>query len=350
MKHLMIVGTVAATTLLAAAGCGGSNVSPGPASYLAVSGSKVDFIQWRPTPGGHLDGVMTEGSAGGSGSAQTLSVTSAPFTGTATGKSVKLTFTVPYFLRPQAHGTLNGSVLTMTVPQSDGTVRQVKFRQSDRGAYDHAIAALRTKIRRATVVAAHQQASRRGQPAHAQAERSTQSSLNALYKESSLALGGKLSNGLARLADGIKTARSHLAKEEQDASGDNKYCSAAFTVTGDAQAVDGALQNAQGAVLSLMADITTVRRDIAITTAYLRHLSRSGLPAPSHASNVIASANSSVKQAIVTANSYIDQVNAIDARARTLAGTMATRACSGARSGASPHPIPPIGQGGGNHR
>src|SRR5262249_608969 len=152
------------------------------------------------------------------------------------------------------------------------------FRQSDKSDYEHAISALRTKIRRAAVVAAKKQASNRGQPAHAQAEQITQSSLNALYRESSLAVGSKLSNSLARLADDIEAARSHLAREKQDASGDNKYCGAAFTVTGDAEAVNGALQKAQGSVLALMPDITAVQHDVAMTTAYLRHLSKSGLP------------------------------------------------------------------------
>lgn len=330
MKHLIIVGTVA--VLLTAAGCSGSDATPGPASYLAVSASKVAFIQWRMTSGGHLHGMITESGVGGSGSAQRLSVSSAPFTGTITGNSVRLTFAVLYFLRADAHGTRSGSALTMHVPQSDGTVRRVRFSQASKADFDRAIAALRTRIRHATIRAAKQQT-----------EQSAQRTLNALYEESSIAHGGRLADGLARLADAIQAARSHLMREMADASGGNKYCAAAFTVTGDAKAVDGALQNAQGAVLSLMPDILAVRHDAATANAYLRHLSRSGLPAPSLATNVIASANSSLQQATATANSYIDQVNAIDARAHTLADNMATRACSGARSGSSTHPIPPIG-------
>ena len=349
MRRLIIAGVVAAV-LVAATGCSGSDAPAGPTSYLAVGASKVAFIQWRATSGGHLHGMIREGRIGGSGSAQVLSLTSAPFTGTMTHNSVKLIFAVPYFLRANAHGTLNGSVLTIALPQSDGTIRQAKLSQSDKAGYDHAIVALRTRIRHASVVAAKQQAARRGQTAHAQTEQSTQSSLNALYEESSISRGGKLAGAVARLADDIGVARSHLAKEKQDSSGDNKYCGAAFTVTGDAQKVDGALLNAQGAVLALVPAITAVRRDVAVTKAYLRHLSKSGLPAPSHASNVISSANSSVKQVIVTANSDIGKINAIDARAWAFADHMATRKCSGARSGASPQPIPPIGQAGGNQR
>lgn len=240
MKRLIIPGVVTAV-LLAATGCSGSDAPAGPASYLAVGRSDVAFIQWHATSGRHLQGIITEGRIGGSGSAQALSVTSAPFTGTTRRNAVTLTFAVPYFLRTHAHGTLSGSALTIALPQSDGTIKQAKFSQSDKAGYNHAIAALRAKIRHASVVAAKQQADRRRQTAHAQAEQSTQSALNALYTESSIAHGGKLAAVLARLADNIPVARSHLAKEKQDASGDNKYCGAAFTVTGDAQKVDGAL-------------------------------------------------------------------------------------------------------------
>lgn len=346
MKRPTIAGAAAAV-LLAVAGCGGGpDVSPGPAGYLASGSSKVAFIQWHTASHRLLYGRITEGSVGGSGPAQALSVSSAPFTGTTTGNSVRLTFGELYFFRTHAHGTLKSGELTMAVPRPDGTVGQVRFSQASKADFDRAIAALRAKVRRANVLAARQQASRRRQSAHAQAEQSAQSSLNALYRESSIALGGRLAAGVARLADGIKAARLHLATEEQHASGDNKYCGAAFTVAGDAQTVDGALQNAQGAVLSLVADITIIRRDVAMATAYLRHLSRSGLPAPSQASNVIANANASAKHAIVTANSYIDQINAIDLRARTLADKMATRKCSSARSGSAQRPIPHIGQAG----
>jgi len=285
---------------------------------------------------------------GGSGSAQTLSVNSAPFTGTMAGNSVRLTFAVPYFLRAHAHGRLNGSDLTMMVPQSDGTARQATFSQSDKAGYDHAIARLHARIRHAAILSAKQQASSQRQPAHAQVEQSTQRTLNALDSESGLAVGGKLAAGLAGLADTVQAARSHLAREKLDASGANKYCSAALTVTGDSEAVGGALQHAQGAILSLMPDITAVRHDIATTAANLRHLRRSGLPVPSRASDVIATANSRLRQAIVTANVFIDQVNAIAVRAITLSDNMAVRRCSGARSGVVPRPIPPIAPASGN--
>jgi hypothetical protein len=345
MKHLIIAGTAAAT-LLAAASCsgsgetGGSGRSGGPASYLTVSNSKVAFIQWRATSKGSLHGTITEGNVGGSTPAETLSVSSAPFAGTMRGSSVTLTFAVSYFLHTRAQGTLSGSTLTLQVPQSDGTTRQAKLSQSDEASYNRAIAALRSTIRHANLVAAQQQAGQ--QPADAQAEQVTQSALSELYKDSSLAFGGVLARGLTHFADHIQAARSDLATEKRDTSGNNSYCGAAFKVVGKYQSIDGGVQAVEGDVKSMMGDISIVQNDIATANAHLRKLSKAGLPAPSSASRVIADAKASLRQAIAKANSYIDQINAIDTRAHSIADNMATGKCSGNRSGSPVRPIPHI--------
>jgi hypothetical protein len=341
MKRLIIAGTAAAT-LLAATSCAGSRSSgqpggsgrPGdPASYLAVSDSKVAFIQWRATSKGHMHGTITEGNVGASAPAETLSVSSVPFTGTRSGSSVTLTFAGLYFLQTRTQGRLSGSTLTAGVPQSDGTVKQATFSQSDEASYNRAIANLRNRIRQANQLAAQQQ------PANGQAAQGAQSALAALYKDSSLASGGRLAGGLAHFTHSVQTAQSDLAAEKQDASGSNGYCVAAYRASGDAQTVDGGLLAVQGDVQAIMADIAIIHADIATANAHLRHLSKAGLAAPSSAYGVIADAKVSLTQAITKANSYIDQMNAIDAQAHSIANDMATRRCSGARSGATTHPI-----------
>jgi hypothetical protein len=350
MKRLIIAGAAAAT-LLATASCAGSRSSGGaggsagsgkpgdPASYLAVSDSKVAFIQWRTAAKGRMNGTITEGNVGASAPAEMLSVSSVPFTGTRTGDAVTLTFAGMYFLQTSVQGRLSGSTLTAEVPQSDGTVKQVRFSQSDEASYNRAMAKLRGTIRQANDVAAQQQ------PANTQAAQATQgaqSALGALYKDSSLGSGGRLAGGLARFTHSMQVAQSDLATEKQDAAGSNGYCVAAYRASGDAQTVDGSLLAVQGDVQAMTADIAIVQADIAAASAHLRHLSKAGQPAPSSAYAVIANAKVSLAQAIAKANAYIDQVNAIDAQAHSIADHMATRACSSARSGATAHPVPHI--------
>jgi hypothetical protein len=341
MKHLLIACPVAAI-LLAAAGCIKSEVPSGPASYLAVSNSKVTFIQWRTAHDGHLQGTITEHGVGGSAPAQKVSSSSERLTGTMTGKSVRLTFARLYFLHAGAHGTVNGDVLTMWVPQSDGTIRKSNFSQSGTSGYDRAVARLHSKVRHANLLAAKQQARQHEGPVNAQARRNTQKALSTLYATSSLASGGALAHRIARFAEHVHAARAHLAAERKEASLSKKYCRAAFRVTGDAKAVDGALLSVQGDVVALKADVTNIRQDVRTTNALLRHLKKAGVSMPSSAAGVIASASANLKQAIAKANFYIDQINATDAKARSISNKMAMGRCSGAQNGAVLHPIPHI--------
>jgi hypothetical protein len=226
--------------------------------------------------------------------------------------------------------------LTAGVPQSDGTIKQATFTQSDQASYNRAIAKLRSRVRQANQLAAQQQ------PASGQAAQGAQSALGALYKDSSLASGGRLAGGLAHFAHSLQTGQSDLATEKQDASGSNGFCVAAYRASGDAQTVDGGLLAMQGDVQAMMADIAIIQADIAAATAHLRHLSKAGMAAPSSAYGVVASARVSLAQAIAKANSYIDQMNATDIQAHSIANAMATRRCSGAKSGAVARPIPHI--------
>jgi len=342
MKHLIIAGSVAAI-LLATSGCSGSTASASPTSFLAENNSRVVFIHWTKS-GDRLHGTITEDTVGGSGSAQTLSVNSAPFTGTMSGNSVNLTFGSLYFLHTGAHGTLGGSVLTMAVPQSDGTAQQTNLSQSGKAAYDRAAARLNSNITHANLLAASQQASRGPQSPRGQAEHSAQIALTTLYRDASLAAGSRLADSMARFEYHIHAAGSHLAAEKSKAAlGDNKHCSTAYAVTGDALAVNGASLAVQGDITAMTAAITTVRYDIATAEARLRHLTRAGVSAPSQASRVIATANTDMKQAIFGANSYISQINAIDTRAKSVADNMASGKCSDARSGSLVvRPIAPL--------
>src|SRR5258708_35026329 len=104
MKHLTI-GGFAATMLLAAAGCSGSAVPSGPASYLTASNSKVAFIHWRTASNCHLRGTITENGIRGSAPAQTVSKNNEQFTGTMRGKSVTLKVSASYLLQNRCHRT-----------------------------------------------------------------------------------------------------------------------------------------------------------------------------------------------------------------------------------------------------
>ena len=339
MKFLTIAGTaVMVLAIGSCAGSSGSSSSDGPANYLAVSNSKVAFIRWQATSHGHLRGTITYRNVGGSAPAEKMAVNSAPFTGTVRGNSVRLTFGALYFLHTGAHGTLSGSRLMLRLPGSDGAIQQVTFSQSDMASYHLAIVALGRTVGHANQQAAQLQG-QQTKPARVQVEQSAQRDLRTLYNDSNLAAGSKLSGGVARFADDIQTAKSDLATQKHDSSGAKGFCKAAFTVSGDAQSVDGDLAAVQGDAKTLVADVSNVRHDIVTAKADLRKLAKAGLPAPSSAATAISSAKANLKQAIAVGNSYIGQINAIDAQAHSIANKMATGSCSGAKSGSSAMPV-----------
>jgi hypothetical protein len=338
-----IVPSAGAAMLLAVVSCTGSTNSARPpdaaATYLANNKSEIAFVQWRTTTHGQLRGTLTAANIGGAAPAASLSVNSVPFTGTLHGSAVNLTFAHELFLQSHANGRLTGNTMTLAVPYADGVIRSTTFTQSSGSKYDHAVAALRRSAQYQNLVAArpgsHPSANSRA------VERNAQTDLAALYLASSLAPQAKLTNDVNHFARDAATAQSRLAKEQQDASGDNHYCAATSTVVGDSQGVSGSVLAVHGDIESLTADTTAIRLNIRNVNADMRRLSKARLPAPTSAPALISTADSSMARAIASANSYIDQVNAATTQAHTLANHMATGKCSGPGQSA---PVAPIGR------
>jgi hypothetical protein len=330
MKRFL-VPCMTAGLLLALVSCTGSASSnhsaDGPAAFLANDKSEIAFVQWRSTAHGRVEGTLSADNIGGAAPSASVSMNSVPFTGTVHGTSVNLIFAHSLFLQSHANGTLAGGSLTLAVPYADGTVHRTTFTEATRSRYNKAVAQLRDGAQQENTQATQSDS----QPsANGKADQhNTQMDLASLYQASSLAPQAKLTRDLNSFARDTATARSRLATEKQDASGDNRYCAATLTVAGDSRGVNGTLLSVVGASESLTADIAAIQMDIHTTDADLRRLGRAGLTAPTAAPALIANAKASMAQATANANSYIDQSNAINNQARVLANRMATGKCSG---------------------
>jgi len=340
MKRFILPSTSAAL-LLAVVSCSSPATSAGPvrgpATFLSSNQSEVALIQWRTTTGGHVQGILTADTIGGVAPAASLAHNSVPFTGTVHGTSVNLTFDHGLFLQSSAQGRLTGSSLTLAIPQADGTVHGTTFTRSSSSRYDRAVTALRANAQHENLQAAP--AGSDPSPNGRAVERNTQADLASLYAASSLAPQAKLTSDVDRFARDATTARSRLGLEKQDATGDNKYCAAASTAVGVSHGVDGAALSALGDSQALNADITAIRMDIRTVGADERRLSRARLPGAASAPGLIATAEASMAQAIASANSYIDQINATNNQARDLANRMATGKCASAGQTAVTAPV-----------
>jgi hypothetical protein len=340
MKRFIIACTVVGM-LLAVASCTGSTGSAhsadSPGTYLANNKSEIAFIQWRTVTHGHVKGTLTADNIGGAAPSAALSENSVPFTGTVRGNSVNLTFAYGLFLRSHAQGTLTGNSLTLAMPHADGTIHRTTFTQSSPSRYNRAVAALRTN-------AQHENAMAAGAGSNSSAniravQHNTQTNLAALYQASSLAPRAKLTNDVDRFAGDAATAQSRLADEKQAALGDNRYCAATSTAVGVSHGVSGTALSAVGDSQALNADIAAIRIDIRNAYANQRRLSRAGQPGTNSAPALISTAETSMSQAIASANSYIDQINATNAQARAVANRMATGKCSGPGQAALTAPV-----------
>ena len=341
-----IVPCATAAVLFAITSCTGS-ASParsadGPAAYLASSRSELAFIEWRVMSGGQVRGTLTADSIGGAAPAAALAVSSVPFTGTVHGTAVNLTFAHGLFLQRRANGRRTGSSLTLAVPRADGSIHATTFTRSSQSSYNRAVAALHRTAQQENVQAAqagsHPSANSRA------VQHNTQMDLASLYQASSLAPQAKLTDDVERFARDAATARSRLAAEKQAASGDNRYCAAASTAVGLSHGVNGVALSAVGDSDALTAEITAIRNDIRTTAADQRRLSRAGLPGQTSAPTMIATAEASMAHATASANSYIDQINAINNQARVFANHMATGKCSSAGQSAVTPPVAHIKQ------
>jgi hypothetical protein len=331
MKRFIIACAVVGV-LLAVASCTGSpatsvHSADSPGTYLANDKSEIAFIQWRTVSRGHVEGTLTADNIGGAAPAAALSQNSVPFTGTVSGNSVILTFASALFLQSRAQGTLTGNGLTLAIPHADGTIHRTTFTQSSRSRYNHAVAALRAS-------AQHENAMAGGTGSSPSAsiravQHNTQTNLAALYQASSLAPRAKLTNDVNRFAGDAATARSRLADEKQAALGDNRYCAATSTAVGVSHGVSGTALSAVGDSQALNADIAAIRIEIHNAYANQRRLSRAGQPGTNSGPALISTAETSMAQAIASANSYIDQINATNVQARAVANRMAVGKCSG---------------------
>ena len=329
--------TVVAAVVVAAAGLAACGQSGGPASYLGASSSQIDFIQWQASSGGALQGTLTADMLTGSAPAETLAVNNASFTGTLRGTSVTLSFSGLFFGQSFIYGTLNGTTLTLRVPQSDGTIQAATFARSGVAAYNKAVASLHTRIRQANLLARQAQAQQQQQQANAQAEQGAQNDLSTLQQDASF------SSDLSALSSDVQSAGSDLGTLKSDAAqGAGSYCTNVFTVADDAMTVDDDLYTLSDDLSTFTSDLATARQAITTVNTDIANLQASGLPAPAGAAADITAARQAIQSAITAANGDISQADTYDRSAFAIADGMATGSCSGDGPGSPSALINPI--------
>src|SRR5258706_14274588 len=256
IRAALVVATAWGTALTLAA-CSGSSRQ---ASYLAVKGSNVNFIQWEPSSGSSVHGTVTVASVAGTVPRERLSRNTHRFTGTMHGSSVTLTVSGSR-AKAKIHGTLNAGALTIQVPQAKGDIQPRTLTRSDTSSYNAAVAELNRRIQHANSLAERAQGQARKRHGQASPEMSLRVDVATLQQDASSA-SGTFGGDLSSFGSDIQRAGSDLAAEKLAAAGSHKDCNTTNTVAGKAQAVQGVLKAVKRHGKDLTFQPPTVQRDI----------------------------------------------------------------------------------------
>ena len=329
--RVRILAMIPAALLPMLAGCGSS---PGPSYYVYAGGSghsrAVMLIQWSPPQGNQLQGTLTYNGINLSGAPQeSLSVTSAPFTGTISGSTVTLTVSA-LSGGSVINGTLGTGTLTITVPpdSSTGAIDSGILTAASVSTYNNDVARLRAVISQANVLAAQQQARQQQQQQNAQALNSAQTAVATLQQDAGR--DGNLPGDVQTLAGDVTTISGDVTTVRQDlAQPGNSDCYNQQSAADDANGADDDTGGLGDDVSSLLDDIQGVRQDIATVGSDLATLTNEGVPTPSQASAAISAAQSAIARSKSQADGYIGQGNAQDQQAFAIANAAATGSCAG---------------------
>ena len=314
--------------------------SSGPSVFLAANSSEVEFIQWQPdSSGSGIQGTIAYDDITGTAPSETVSVASVPFTGTINGSMVTLNVNGGFLVGMRTlNATLNGGSLSLSFIGSSGSIQTSTLTQSSTSAYNAAVAALHKRVTRANVLAAQVQAQAAQQQQRAQDQQTAQNDIATLRQDT-----GSFSGDLSTMANDVKQASKDLGIVQADAAkGRGSYCDNVYTVGDDTYTVDDDTATVGDDVYTMTGDFQTVHQDMATVNGDLQTIANDGGVVPQGASSALSAAHAAIKQAKATANGYIDQVDATDNQAFTIASGMATGSCSGQGPGSPGSLVPHI--------
>jgi hypothetical protein len=332
---IVILAVISAALLPAIAACGGS---AGPAYYVYAGGSgqsrAVLLVEWGAPQGGQIQGVITyNGINLGNAPAESLSVSSVPFTGTINGSSATL-MTGGLLAGSTINGTLGGGTLTITMPpdSSTGAIESATLTVASVSTYNNDVASLRAAISHANLLAAQQQAQQQQRQQDAQDLSAAQNDLSTLQQDAGP--NGNLPGDLQTLRGDVQTIAGDVTTVRQDlAQPGNSDCFNQQSASDDASGADDDTAGLGDDVAGLLDDIHSIRQDIATVSSDLATLNSDGVSPPAGASGAISAARSAIAHAKHSANGYISNGNTEDQQAFASASAAATGSCTGSGPG-----------------
>ncbi len=307
-----------------------------PTGYLFSDSTTVLFVQWTQT-GTDLAGTLDIAYLPPNGATEVKSETDS-FTGVLSNGNVTLTIDKSVLGATNLSGTFDGSTLTLSIPNPDGSLGQAQLTSAALSDYNSDVAALQSQA--GQNLSAQQQAQQQQQAAQALAAAekkvdgaiaTVEDDLQGLTQDTDFSseLGGvssDLAQTNANLATTQKAAQAEEAEAQQYPSGNyGQVCADAGGVSADAGGVSADAGGVEASANSVELDLRTARNDIsslqadfaaiASTEANVPQYHPANPPTTNQINAAVAAAQQAIAQALATTNGEIDQANADTAAA-----------------------------------
>jgi hypothetical protein len=343
MKIYAAVAATLAGTSLAACGSGnaalagnGSPAAASPASrapaaepgmtvFICKGTANATLLQWQDS-NGYLSGSYEYSNIGGQAPQEQVSSDHGGLSGTLNGNAISLSIG----LQQPLYGTLDGSQLTLNVPQSDGSFQAGTCNSGSLSDWNSAVSALDSQASGDNSTAFQQQAQASSAAAQQQHEQQVSNAQSSLSSDvGTLRSDSSSLNSNTQLASDINTMKNDYAKEQTDyqtevtqgSCSDGSLGSDAATVSSDSATVDSDLASEQSDVTSIQDSLNGIQTDISNVNNDLSTLQGLGASPGTDSSGALAAGN----KAISNANSAVQWANghgnSIDGQAHQLATT-----------------------------
>jgi cob(I)alamin adenosyltransferase len=309
--------------------------------FLAIASNGALFIQWTRT-GNTVRGTLSEAYRNLSDPTQAQSE-SHPVTGIISGSSITLTIDSG----DNWNGTLEGSRLTLSYANNDGSLKTFDFRPASVDDYNAAVANVQASAGEAQSQRQQAQAAQQARAAAQRARQQARDSANAVLGDMS-ALSDKVSSlksDLAQVASDLGQMRQDLATEAADlkkvlADSPANVCNDNYQVSGtDAYQVTGTddyqitgtdeyqfsndLSDARDGIAQLSSDTAKLKQDAIAASGYIAP----GTPSASAVAALIQQARAAIGRAEQQWNGYLATAKQLDAKADSY-GAQADAACN----------------------
>jgi hypothetical protein len=297
--------------------------------FICQGTANDTLLQWQDS-NGYLSGSYQYSSISGQAPQEQVSTNAGDLSGNLNGNAIS----VSIGLQQPLYGTLDGSQLTLNVPQSDGSFQAGTCNSGSLSDWNSAVSALDSQVNSDNNTALQQQAQASTAAANQQQEQSAQGDVSTLTQDANL------SSDVSSVTGDVQTTDGDLATTRSDAAqGNGDNCTnASSTVYNDAASTvyNDVLSTLSNDVGTVAIDISKVRSDISTVQNDQAALTNSGLPATSGAGSAISAAQAAIASAISTVNADIDHANGDLDTAYQIADSVGTGACAGDGPGSPP--------------